>query len=283
MPPAAGRRRSTHAKKRGRELTRLQYIDVGFSYPRGSLFRRTPPVLDGFSWRAPDGCTVILGPNGAGKTTLLSLGATALRPNRGTVTVEITDSSKALDSGKRVDSSKRRDLPAFRRAVGWMPQQIRAIPGLTSREQVAYAGWLKGMPRSVAWVDAPVALERVGLSGEADRPTAQLSGGQQRRVGLAQLLIHRAGLLLLDEPPAGLDPGQRARFREVVRKIAQDVPVVVSTHQVDDLTDLFDTIVVLDDGRIRFQGTTADFMALAPSRSAHPAEAAYAALISDER
>ena len=145
-----------------------------------------------------------------------------------------------------------------------MPQQVRAIPGLTSREQVAYAGWLKGMSRSAAWTEAPAALERVDLTGEADRLTAQLSGGQQRRVGLAQLLVHRADLLLLDEPTAGLDPGQRARFRETLRRTAQDVPVVVSTHRVDDLTDLFDTVVVMDHGRIPFQGSTEAFMALAP-------------------
>lgn len=248
------------------------FTDVRFSYPRTSLFwGALPPVFDGFSWQAPAGCTVILGPNGAGKTTLLSLGATALWPTRGSVSLG------------DLDGTRRRDLRAFRRAVGWMPQQVRAIPGLTSREQVAYAGWLKGMSRSAAWTEATAALERVDLADEADRLTAQLSGGQQRRVGLAQSLVHRADLLLLDEPTAGLDPGQRARFRETLRRTAQDVPVVVSTHQVDDLTDLFDTVVVLDHGRIPFQGSTADFMALAPKQSAHRAEAAYATLISDER
>ena len=256
----------------GDDLTRLSFTDVRFSYPRTSLFGGAPsPVLAGFSWQAPDGCTVILGPNGAGKTTLLSLGATALRPTQGSVSLG------------DLDSSRRRDLRAFRRSVGWMPQQVRAIPGLTSREQVAYAGWLKGMSRSAAWTEAVTALERVDLTDEADRLTAQLSGGQQRRVGLAQLLVHRADLLLLDEPTAGLDPGQRARFRDLLRQVAQDVPVVVSTHQVDDLTDLFDTVIVMDHGRIPFQGSTEAFMALAPDQSTHQAEAAYAALISDER
>jgi len=253
-------------------VTGLSFTDVRFSYPRASLFGAVPsPVFDGFSWQVPDGCTVILGPNGAGKTTLLSLGATALRPTHGRVSL-----------GK-LDSSRRPDLRTFRRAVGWMPQQVRAIPGLTSREQVAYAGWLKGMSRSAAWTEAAAALERVDLTGEADRLTAQLSGGQQRRVGLAQLLVHEADLLLLHEPTAGLDPGQRARFRETIRQIAQDVPVVVSTHQVDDLTDLFDTVVVMDHGRLPFQGTVEAFMALAPDGSAHQAEAAYATLISDEQ
>jgi ABC-2 type transport system ATP-binding protein len=253
-------------------LSQLVFADVRFAYPRPSPFSgASPAVFDAFSWQSPDGCTVILGPNGAGKTTLLSLGATALRPTHGNVTLG------------NLNPSRRRDLGAFRRSVGWMPQHVRAIPGLTSREQVAYAGWLKGMSRTSAWAEAATALSRVGLTDEADRRTAQLSGGQQRRVGLAQLLVHRADLFLLDEPTAGLDPGQRGRFREMLREIATNVPVVVSTHQVDDLTDLFDTVVVLDHGQIRFQGTVAAFMALAPDGSPHPAEASYATLIADER
>ena len=250
----------------------LTFSDLVFSYPRSTILGGTGPrVFDGFNWATPAGATVILGPNGAGKTTLLSIGATGLRPTRGRVRL-----------GDR-DASRRRGIAAIRRAVGWMPQHVRAIPGLTAREQVAYAGWLKGMSRADAWRRAPVALFKVGLADEADRRTAQLSGGQQRRVGLAQLLVHRAELLLLDEPTAGLDPGQRARFRETVRDLAGDVPVIVSTHQVDDLTDLFDTVVVLDHGQIRFQGDVAAFMALAPAGSSYPAEAAYASLVDGER
>lgn len=250
----------------------LSFIDVAFTYPRSGLLRSAPvSVFDAFSWQTPDGRTVILGPNGAGKTTLLSLGATALKPSRGAVKLGT------------LDGAVRRDRRAFRQATGWMPQTVRAIPGLTAREQVAYAGWLKGMSRSAAWSESLAALNRVDLRGEADRLTAQLSGGQQRRVGLAQLLVHRAELLLLDEPTIGLDPSQRARFRELLRDISQGVPVVVSTHQVDDLTDLFDTVVVLDRGHILYEGTVTAFMTLAPDGQRHPAEAAYAALISHEQ
>jgi ABC-2 type transport system ATP-binding protein len=89
-------------------------------------------------------------------------------------------------------------------------------------------------------------------------------------------------VLLLDEPTAGLDPNQRARFREVLRDISREVPVLVSTHQVDDLTDLFDTVVVMDHGRLRFSGTPAAFMALAPEGSSHRAEAAYGTLVAGD-
>lgn len=249
----------------------LRFADVYFRYPPLGLFRTQPAaVLSSFSWQAPAGCTVILGPNGAGKSTLLSLGASALRPIKGRVCLG------------RLDSSSRRDLRTFRRAVGWLPQRMRPIPGLTSREQTAYAGWLKGMSRSSAWKAALVALERVDLGAEANRLTAELSGGQQRRVGLAQLMVHNSQVVLLDEPTAGLDPAQRSRFRDVLRDIATETPVVVSTHQVDDLTDLIQTVVVLDQGRIRFEGTVAAFMALAPEGAAHPEEAAYTILLGEQ-
>jgi ABC-2 type transport system ATP-binding protein len=252
-------------------LQALHFVEITFRYPRsGLLGRGGTSVFEDFTWQSPKGLTVLLGPNGAGKTTLLSLGATALTPSAGTIRLG------ELEAGRR---NQRR---AFRQAIGWLPQAMRAIPGLTAREQVAYSGWLKGMSRSEAWREAETALARVNLSDEADRLTAQLSGGQQRRVGLAQLLVHQAKFLLLDEPTVGLDPGQRGRFRELLREVGELAPVVISTHQVDDLSELFHTVVVLDRGSIVFEGPVAAFMAMAPTGAAHPAEAAYASLIAEQ-
>jgi ABC-2 type transport system ATP-binding protein len=249
----------------------LRFEDVSFAYAGGWPWDRyRTQVLDGFSWDVPEGRTVLLGPNGAGKSTLLGLGASALSPASG-----------AVRAGS-LSSSTRRDQAGFRRAIGWMPQQVRPISGLTCREQVAYAGWLKGLTRGAAWDAAAGALDRVDLATEAGRRSTQLSGGQLRRLGLAQTLVHRADVLLLDEPTAGLDPNQRSRFREVLREVPAMTPVLVSTHQVDDLTDLFDTVVVIDHGRLRFSGTPAEFLALAPAGNAHPAEAAYATLVTGD-
>ena len=249
----------------------LRFERVSFTYGAGLLGRGPGTrVFEDFSWEVPQGRTVLLGPNGAGKTTLLGLGASALMPASGTVRLGTAS------------STARRERAVFRRAVGWMPQQMRAMGGLTCREQVAYAGWLKGLDRRAAWEASGTALERVDLVAEAGRRTSQLSGGQQRRVGLAQALVHEADVLLLDEPTAGLDPNQRARFRDILREVSRDVPVVVSTHQVDDLTDLFDTVVVMDHGRLPFSGTPAAFMALAPAGSAFPAEAAYGTLVAGD-
>lgn len=245
----------------------LSFEHAGFRY------RKAPrPVLDDFSWQVPAGRTVLLGPNGAGKSTLLALGADALRPTRGRIRFGI------------LDPARRADRAAYRRAVGWMPQHVRALPGLTAQEQVAYAAWLKGLGKRQAWAGAAAALAGVGLTELAGRKTSTLSGGQLRRVGLAQVLAHAADVLLLDEPTVGLDPAQRARFRELLAALPPECPVVVSTHQVDDLTELFATVVVLADGAIRFAGPVATFMGLAPpSVTERRGEAAYARIISGER
>jgi ABC-2 type transport system ATP-binding protein len=249
-------------------LDQLSFTDVTYRYASLIPFRpERVPILRGFSWRVPSGRTVVLGPNGAGKTTLLSLAATLLRPHAGSVTYKGHDSRRAPDRA------------LLRRAIGWMPQATRAMPGLTAREQVAYAGWLKGMSRPAAWQAAMHSLDRVGLASESDRLTSQLSGGQQRRVGLAQCLVHASELLILDEPSVGLDPGQRGRFREILAEVGAKSTILVSTHMVDDLADLFDTVMVLDRGEVRFSGSVAGFMDLAPSRSDRAAESAYKSLI----
>lgn len=241
----------------------LAFTDITFRYGR-----RSSPVLDGFTWAIAPGRTVLLGPNGAGKTTLLAIGADALQAERGSVAV---GSLRPDGRGQRA---------TFRRTVGWMPQQVRAVPGLTVREQVAYAAWLKGAERGEAWERAAAALAQVDLADLRDRLASQLSGGQLRRVGLAQVLVHDAEVILLDEPTVGLDPAQRATFREILAALPADRPVVVSTHQVDDLSEIFSRVAVLDAGTIRYEGSVAGFLELAPEGSARPAEAAYARVVS---
>lgn len=243
----------------------LSFNQITFHYRRPKRL-----VLDNFSWQAPTGRTVLLGPNGAGKSTLLALGADALRPVHGQMCVG------------SLNAACRTNRAAYRRAVGWMPQSIRAVPGLTAREQVAYAGWLKGLSKASAWQASAAALAQVGLSELVDRKTSTLSGGQLRRVGLAQALVHGADVLLLDEPTVGLDPAQRSRFREILGALPSSHSVVVSTHQVDDLNELFDTVVVLDHGTIKFEGPVATFMALGSTTGERRAEAAYTSLVSKE-
>ncbi|OKK16945.1 ABC transporter [Streptomyces sp. CB00455] len=215
--------------------------------------------------------TVLLGPNGAGKSTLMAIAASHLPPSSGSVT---------FNGG----TAKGRQLASYRKGVAWIPQQITPMPGLTVREQVAYAGWLKGMPKDLAWKASEDALRRVDLTRLAERKSHQVSGGQLRRMGIAGALTHRSELILMDEPTAGLDPTQRLVFRELLADLAGSVQVIVSTHQTEDLADLYTHVAVLAHGKICFQGSPADFHALAPSatRGREQAEAAYVMLVGRE-
>ncbi|WP_432035338.1 ATP-binding cassette domain-containing protein [Streptomyces cucumeris] len=244
----------------------LEFCDVTFRYHRKTT------VLDGFNLRVDNPATVLLGPNGAGKSTLMGLAASQLKPSLGRVAW----------AGR--DPADRKALKTYRTAVAWLPQQITPVPGLTVREQVAYAGWLKGMNRTDAWNASAATLARVGLSELADRRSHQVSGGQLRRMGIAGALTHHSELILMDEPTAGLDPTQRKVFRTLLERLADDVHFVVSTHQTEDLADLYQNVIVLDHGTVRFHGTTAEFHAMTDNDQGprERAEAAYARLVGEE-
>ncbi|GGX36811.1 ATP-binding cassette domain-containing protein [Streptomyces noursei] len=236
------------------------------------MYRRGLPVLDGLSLSFGNGATVLLGPNGAGKSTLLGIAASALRPASGHVRID------------GLDTHSRKDVREYRRRVGWLPQQVKAVPGLRVREQVAHAGWLKGMSRVEAWDASRGALDQVDLTDLSTRRTTELSGGQKRRLGIAQALVHSAEVVLMDEPTAGLDPSQRATFRDLVARLSSTVAIVVSTHQTEDLADIYQSVVVLDQGCVRHQGGVSSFLDLAPigTPAERQAEAAYATICTVE-
>ncbi|URM89665.1 ATP-binding cassette domain-containing protein [Streptomyces sp. MRC013] len=242
----------------------LHYQACTFRYPRGSR-----PVLDRLDLRFSPGHTVLLGPNGAGKSTLLSLGASATAPRSGSVRYG------------RLDPADRKHVRAYRRKVSWLPQRPGFLPGMTCREHVAYVGWLKGMRERDAWRAASRAIERGELADKLTDKIRTLSGGQRQRIAIAQALVHDAELLLLDEPTVGLDPHQRRRFLDLLISLRGTVHVIVSTHDIGDLDEAFDEVVVLEAGRSRFRGTVDEFAArarpgCAPGRRL---ESAYASLL----
>ncbi|MEV0531999.1 ATP-binding cassette domain-containing protein [Kitasatospora sp. NPDC050463] len=247
----------------------LEFHRIDFRYTRKA------GLFAGFALRIDDPATVLLGPNGAGKSTLMALAASQLAPRQGSV------------SWRGQTPTGHRGRAAYRRAVAWLPQQVTPVPGLSVREQVAYCGWLKGMSRAEAWQASAGALERVGLAPLADRRSHRLSGGQLRRLGIAGCLAHRSELILMDEPTAGLDPAQRGMFRTLVEDLAGEVSVIVSTHQTEDLAATYRHVVVLDQGRVRFQGGIEAFHALATGPdtglgTGAGAEAAYTRLVERE-
>lgn len=223
----------------------LEFADASFRYRR-----REQPVLDRFDLVVPSGRTILLGPNGAGKSTILGLAASVLRLDRGRVTLDGVE-------------PRGRTLKAYRQRVSHMPQNITAASGLTTREQVALHGWLAGMSRTDAWERSADAVARVDLAAHADRRATQLSGGQRARMGLAQALVHSADVILLDEPTAALDPDQRDLFTTLLAEVSQGRTVMVSSHDVADLEDSYDHVVVIVSGRALFVGSTSEFLARA--------------------
>ncbi|GAA1906166.1 ABC transporter ATP-binding protein [Streptomyces sodiiphilus] len=236
-------------------------------------YRRRQRIIHDFDCELPPGRTVVLGPNGAGKSTMLGLAASSLRPRSGSV------------SYQGMATTDRRTLHAYRRRVAWMPQQLAAVPGLTAREQVTYVGWLKGMSRADAWEQSLRALQQVELGERADVKIGRLSGGQQRRVGVAQALVHGAEVLLLDEPTAGMDPRQRTVLHQILGSLPGTVHVVLSTHDTADLEAVYDNVLVVLDGEIRFQGPVGEFLSHADSAAVpgRQADSAYHALTERDR
>lgn len=228
---------------RPRPVGTLATDGLCFSYAR----RGSSSVINDLTWTlTPKRRTLLLGTNGAGKSTLLKLLCGYLDPQSGTVTVD-------GNSGRR----------ALRNAVGWMPQDIRPAPGMTCQQQLEYAGWAGGAPRRAARAKAEVLLEQVGLSDEACRRADRISGGQLRRLGLAQACMRESHVLLLDEPTAGLDPAQSLRFHEVLQGLEVPGGVLISTHQISELAEGVDRVAVLNHGDIVFDATVAEFRSLA--------------------
>jgi ABC-2 type transport system ATP-binding protein len=216
---------------------------------------RSTRVLDGVDLDLFPGVTGLLGPNGAGKTTLLRLLATVLAPDSGELRLLGRDPDVADD---RVE---------IRRRLGYVPQEPGFHQDFSVFEFVDYLAILKEMTdRSARRDEVCRVLRSVGLDEVRHKKIRKLSGGMRRRVAIAQALLGRPELLVLDEPTVGLDPEQRLRFREMLSSVAPGTTVVLSTHQTNDVAALCQRVVVLHEGTIRFDGAPA---ALAESAVGH--------------
>ncbi|MGY1742921.1 MULTISPECIES: ABC transporter ATP-binding protein [unclassified Blastococcus] len=220
----------------------------------GKRYRGTT-ALDDVTLDLAPGVTGLLGPNGAGKTTLLRIVATALAPSSGSVRVLGHDPA---DPAGRL---------AIRRRLGYLPQDSGVYTGFTAFAFVDYVAVLKEMTdRAARHAEVRRVLDAVGLGDRAHSRIRALSGGMRRRVGLAQALLGRPDLLVLDEPTVGLDPEQRLRFREVLAGLPSDATVLLSTHLTEDVAALCPRVVVLERGRVLFDGPTAELTRLADGR-----------------
>lgn len=198
----------------------------------------------------------LLGPNGAGKSTLVKLLVGQLRPSSGSVSVES-------------------------RRVGYLPQDAGWPGFFTVEELLIYSAWWHRVPRSEWLEHCETALRDVDLTEHRTRKMSTLSGGQRQRALIAQALVHRPELVILDEPTQGLDPEQRIHVRDVLARLPDETTVIIATHIVDDVEHMCDRVAILVGGHLEFDGDTSAFVRLGgdhaiPGRSAM--ESAYLAV-----
>jgi ABC-2 type transport system ATP-binding protein len=216
---------------------------------------RTVAALDHVDLALSAGITGLLGPNGAGKTTMLRVMATVLRPDEGSV--------RLLGRDPGVPDAR----TEIRRRLGYQPQEIGFPRGFSAFAFVNYMAVLKEWTdRDARAAEVRRTLGLVGLEDVATKRISRLSGGQRRRVALAQALLGSPELLVLDEPTTGLDPEQRASLRGVLADIAATSTMVISTHQTEDVAALCRRVVVLDAGRVHFDGTVPELVAIAAGK-----------------
>lgn len=177
-----------------------------------------------------------LGPNGAGKSTTMKMLTGFLAPTSGT----------ALVNGHDIVD----DSLAARRCMGYLPEGAPAYGEMTVRKFLEFVARARGIEGKAAIRAAGASIERLNLSGVPEQPIETLSKGFKRRVGLAQALLHNPQVLVLDEPTDGLDPNQKHEVRGLIREMASDKIIIISTHVLEEVHSLCNRAMIISDGRL---------------------------------
>lgn len=199
-------------------------------------------AVDRISLTLTPGVTGLLGANGAGKTTLMRMLCGILRPTSGSISLDGLDVS----------------TEGYRAVLGYLPQDFGYYPSFSALDFLLYLGALKGMERKQAKERSLELLEVVGLGEVARKKIRTFSGGMKQRLGIAQALLNRPKLLILDEPTAGLDPKERVRFRTLIEEQGKESIVLLSTHIVSDVEHIAGRILMVKDGQLIYDGSAAD-------------------------
>ena len=199
-------------------------------------------AVDNVSLKLTPGIWGLLGANGAGKTTMMRMVAGILKPTSGGV---FYDGLSIDDLGE-----------SYRDIFGYLPQTFGFYPEFTVKSYLEYMSALKGIGKKDASLTIERLLQMLALSDVKNKKIRRLSGGMQRRVGIAQALLNDPEILILDEPTSGLDPGERVRFRNILAEFAKERIILISTHIVSDVENIATRNAVMKDGRIIAAGST---------------------------
>ena len=217
----------------------LRIENLSKTYPNGVK------ALDGVSLDIPHGMYGLLGPNGAGKTTLMRTVATLQEPDSGSIRMGEIDVLRQKDD--------------VRRRLGYLPQDFGVYPRISAQDMLSHIALLKGITNSRERKNVVEAmLRRSNLWDVRKKALTSFSGGMRQRFGIAQALIGNPHLLIVDEPTAGLDPGERNRFYNLLAEIGEQVIVILSTHIVEDVLDLCSRMAIINLGKVLFEGRPDD-------------------------
>ncbi len=207
-------------------------------------------ALDNVTLDIPRGMFGLLGPNGAGKSSLMRTLATLQEADSGTAT---------LDDGKGGRIDILRDKDAVRRQLGYLPQDFGVYPKVSALDLLEHFAVLKGLvDRRQRREVVDGLLQQVNLWDVRKRKLGGFSGGMRQRFGIAQALLGDPRLVIVDEPTAGLDPEERNRFLNLLAEIGENVAVILSTHIVEDVTNLCPSMAIMNKGKVLLTGRPAD-------------------------
>jgi ABC-2 type transport system ATP-binding protein len=219
----------------------LQIRDLSKTYANGVQ------ALQNVSLQIPTGMFGLLGPNGAGKSSLMRTIATLQDPDAGSIQLDGLDLLA--------------DKPATRRQLGYLPQEFGLYPRVSAEMMLDHFAVLKGViARGERKSLVEALLQQVNLWDVRKRKLGTFSGGMRQRFGIAQALIGAPKLIIVDEPTAGLDPEERNRFLNLLAEIGENVVVILSTHIVEDVTDLCPRMAIISQGRVLLSGQPAEAM-----------------------
>ena len=188
-----------------------------------------------------------LGPNGAGKSTTMKMVTGFLTPTKGRVSV----------CGHDVET----DTIAAQKAIGYLPEGAPAYGEMTPRQFLAFIARVRGYEGAAIKERVDAAVAKTDLDPVLDQPIDTLSKGFKRRVGLAQAILHDPPVLIMDEPTDGLDPNQKHSVRDLIRAMAKEKAIIVSTHLLEEVEAICTRAVIIDRGRVVADGTPAQLLA----------------------
>ena len=201
-------------------------------------------VLSHLNFEFDNKIYAFIGHNGSGKSTLMRIITGLIEPTQGEVLFYQND--------KIIDYKKVK--------FGYLSQEFNAFKEFTAYEQLEYFAIMKKINRKVYSNEIKKVLMEVNLWENKDVKCKNLSGGMIRRLGIAQTLLGSPDIIILDEPVVGLDPDERMRFMEIIKSIQLDIPIIFSTHIIDDISSLSPEIILFKNGQIKFNGSSSQFI-----------------------